>query len=63
MDGENIVNFNHPERAIYLFGGEDRSVPIVQNSKRIKIPTSYCLNMAVASGVILYDRIIKKEII
>lgn len=56
VDGKPLNNFIHPERAIYLFGGEDRTVPEIFASKRISLPTKNCLNMAVTTGIILYDR-------
>lgn len=59
-DGDNIKNFIHPQRCIYLLGGEDRNVPKIK-AKRIKFPTDYCVNMAVASALILYDRKIKQN--
>jgi len=61
VDGNDIKNFVHPERAIYLIGGEDRTLPIIK-SRRVTFPTRYCVNMAVASGLILYDRVIKSKI-
>lgn len=59
IDGNDIKNFVHPERAIYLIGGEDRTLPIIKGVSRVRFPTKYCVNMAVASALILYDRIIK----
>ena len=56
VDGEDIKNFKHPQRAIYIFGGEDRTLPAIKGTKRIKIDTKYCLNMAVTSAVILFSR-------
>ena len=58
-DGEDSKNFIHPQRAIYLLGGEDRNAPQIPNTKRVKFPTSHCIIRAVASGLILYDRKIK----
>lgn len=55
VDGEDIKDFKHPERVIYLFGGEDRTLPEI-GVKRVSIDTDYCLNMATTSAVILYDR-------
>ena len=62
MDGTDVRDFTHPERCIYLLGGEDRSVPELPY-KRVKFPTDYCVNMAVASALILYDRILKLNLI
>ena len=58
VDGQSIKDFNHPERAIYLFGPEDGSLPKI-DCKRIKIETSFCLNLAVATGIVLFDRLNK----
>lgn len=55
MDGTPIRSFSHPERVIYLFGGEDRNVP-EKIENRVKIDTSHCLNMAVAASIIMFDR-------
>jgi len=57
-DGEDIKDFRHPLRAIYLLGGEDRTVPKL-TGKRVRFPTSHPLNMAMAATLISYDRIIK----
>lgn len=54
-----IKIFNHPERTVYLLGKEDGSLPskVIERSWGIiKIPTSYCLNVAVAGSIVLYDR-------
>lgn len=51
--------FTHPERAVYLLGKEDGSLPqdvIDKSFGVIKIPTQYCLNVAVAGSIVLYDR-------
>lgn len=51
--------FAHPERAVYLLGKEDGSLPddVIEKSWGvIKIPTTYCLNVAVAGSIVLYDR-------
>jgi tRNA G18 (ribose-2'-O)-methylase SpoU len=54
-----IGNFIHPQRAVYLLGQEDGSLPdnVIEQSKYvIQISTSYCLNVAVAGSIVLYDR-------
>jgi tRNA G18 (ribose-2'-O)-methylase SpoU len=58
----NLVNFVHPERAIYVLGPEDGSLSAVvkQHCQAIlQIPTNGCLNVAVAGSIILYDRMVK----
>jgi tRNA(Leu) C34 or U34 (ribose-2'-O)-methylase TrmL len=60
---ENLLVFEHPEKAVYLFGPEDGSVP---NSirglchRRIFIPTRHCTNLGAAIYLVLYDRLVKR---
>jgi tRNA(Leu) C34 or U34 (ribose-2'-O)-methylase TrmL len=57
-----IVDYGHPERAVYLLGPEDGSLSpdiLRRCHSRIAIPGSYCLNLAVAGSIVLYDRIAK----
>jgi tRNA(Leu) C34 or U34 (ribose-2'-O)-methylase TrmL len=61
-NAENLLFFEHPEKAIYVFGPEDGSLSkeILQVCHRfVFIPTHYCLNLAAAINVVLYDRRIK----
>lgn len=54
-----LSGFSHPERAIYLLGSEDRGLPgdVLEACRAIvKIPTDYCLNVAVAGSIVLFDR-------
>ena len=55
VDGNNLIGFKHPERAIYVLGGEDRNLPS-QIKNRLKIETSYCLNMATAASIVMFHR-------
>lgn len=58
-----LVTFVHPERALYIFGPEDGSLPSKMMDRckmTIKIPTTYCLNLAAAVNVVLYDRVAKQ---
>lgn len=64
-----LDEYTHPERAIYLLGAEDRGVPVEmieeevnrpsERADLVQIPTSYCLNVAVAGSIVMYDRIAK----
>ena len=54
--------FDHPERAFYIFGGEDRTLgpEIVDRCQEvIYVPTTICMNLAAAVNVVLYDRMAK----
>lgn len=60
----NIVDYGHPEQAVYLLGPEDGSIPqrvLERCHSRIIIPGSHCLNLAVAGSVVLYDRVAKAQ--
>lgn len=54
-----LVNYTHPERAFYIFGAEDATLGTRVLSwcrDAIYIPSNYCLNLAAAVNVVLYDR-------
>lgn len=58
-DAEPLETFDHPERAIYLLGPEDGSLSKAALSvcqKVVKFQSAYCLNVASAGTVLLYDR-------
>lgn len=60
VDGERrLPQFTHPHRAIYMFGGEDRSLPDFPGFPRISIDTHLCLNLGTSVGICLYDRFSK----
>ena len=59
-DGKDIREFKHPDRAVYLIGGEDRNVPKL-DAERLRFPTSHCVNMAMAATLVSYDRILRKS--
>lgn len=58
-DAEDLVWFEHPKRAVYVFGPEDGSLDrgVLSACHRfVRIPTMSCLNLATAVAVVLYDR-------
>jgi len=58
-----IQDFTHPERAFYVFGPEDGSVPkAVQEWCKcvVYIPTWHCMNLAATVNVVLFDRAMKR---
>lgn len=60
---ENLMYFEHPEKAVYVFGPEDGSLPKVARMhchRVIQIPTNHCLNLSMAVGTSLYDRHYKR---
>lgn len=54
----NIKNSTHPETAVYILGAEDYGVPeeIMRGYRKLFIDTPYCLNVAVAGSIVLFDR-------
>ena len=64
-----LKEFQHPQRAIYLLGSEDRGLPqeLLCKYKTVYIPSEkpFSLNVATAGTLVLYDRFIKagREII
>lgn len=60
---ESIINFEHPEDAVYVFGPEDSGIGaryLSQCHRHIYIPTHFCLNLAACVNVVLYDRYAKR---
>lgn len=60
---EDLLEFEHPENAVYVFGPEDGSVD--QGTRRnchrfVKIPTRHCTNLSAAVYIVLYDRLLKQ---
>ena len=61
---KDLKTFCHPERAVYVLGAEDNGIPkeYLKTHQIIQIKGGkYCLNVAVAGSIILYDRINKNE--
>ena len=57
-----LPNYEHPDRAFYIFGPEDGTLgPDILDWCRdtVEIPSEYSLNLAAAVYVVLYDRIAK----
>ena len=58
-----LKDFNHPERAIYLLGAEDHGLTheaFLACHDLIQIEGKFCLNVAVAGSIVMYDRLIKR---
>lgn len=61
-----LPNFTHPERAFYLFGPEDGSLPadvVARCADVVYVPTEHCMNLAATVNVLLYDRMLKRQMI
>jgi tRNA(Leu) C34 or U34 (ribose-2'-O)-methylase TrmL len=60
-----LTQFEHPEKAVYVFGPEDGSVP--QVTRRfchcfVFIPSHFCLNVSAAVNVVLAHRRISRQL-
>lgn len=53
-----LPTFEHPERAVYLLGSEDGGLPqkTLARCHRVVALPGGCLNVAVAGGIVMYDR-------
>jgi len=55
-----LPSFRHPTRAAYVLGPENGSLSpelIERCEFLVKIPTAFCLNVATAGAIIMYDRV------
>ena len=55
----NLPNFRHPKKAIYILGPEkgNLSQDILSSCQfTVKIPTKFCVNLAMAGAIVMYDR-------
>lgn len=61
----NLFEYEHPERAFYIFGAEDATLGnrIIKRCRDvIYIPTNRCMNLAATVNVVLYDRAMKESL-
>lgn len=60
---ELLPYFEHPEKALYVFGPEDGSLPRVTLGlchRFVTIPIRHCVNLAAAVHIVLWDRQLKR---
>ena len=56
-----LPSFRHPPNAAYVFGPERRSLSpamLARCHHVVRIPTRFCINLAVAGAVVMYDRVL-----
>jgi tRNA G18 (ribose-2'-O)-methylase SpoU len=56
-----LPSFRHPRRAAYVLGperGELSPALLARCDAVVKIPTSFCINVATAGAILMYDRMI-----
>lgn len=59
-DAIELPSFRHPPRAAYVLGPERASLSRKMSEKCdyiIKIPTHFCINVATAGAIVMYDRV------
>lgn len=59
-----LPDYYHPERAFYIFGGEDQTLGkrVLDHCRDVvSVPTRYCMNLAACVNVVLYDRNMKRK--
>jgi tRNA(Leu) C34 or U34 (ribose-2'-O)-methylase TrmL len=62
-EATSLPEYQHPERAFYIFGPEDGTLGMAVTSwckDTIYIPTRHCMNLAATVNVVLYDRMVKR---
>lgn len=55
-----LPSFRHPMKAAYVLGPEQGSLsePLLEKCDYvIRIPTSFCVNVAMAGAIVMYDRV------
>jgi len=59
-DAVDLPSFRHPGRAAYVLGAERGSLSPAMLERCdlvVKIPTAFCINVATAGAIVMYDRI------
>lgn len=63
-DAVALPEYQHPDRAIYIFGPEDGTLSqdiIDRADAVVYVPTQGCMNLAATVNVVLYDRLSKSS--
>jgi tRNA G18 (ribose-2'-O)-methylase SpoU len=56
-----LPSFRHPLNAAYVFGPERSSLSpamVARCDHVVKIPTRFCINLAAAGAIVMYDRVL-----
>jgi tRNA G18 (ribose-2'-O)-methylase SpoU len=60
-DAEELPSFRHPRRAAYVLGPERGTLSpemLLRCERVVKIPSSFCVNVATAGAIVMYDRLL-----
>jgi tRNA G18 (ribose-2'-O)-methylase SpoU len=63
-DAVDLPSFTHPERAAYVLGSERGTLSpelLARCSHVVRIPTRFCVNIAVAAAILMYDRMTTRQ--
>jgi tRNA G18 (ribose-2'-O)-methylase SpoU len=58
-EAEELPSFRHPRQAAYVLGPERGSLSpemLARCAFTVKIPTKFCINVATAGAIVMYDR-------
>lgn len=64
-DAVSLPRFLHPPRAAYVLGPEMGSLSpelLARCDATVKIPTRFCVNVAMAGAIVMYDRVMSRSI-
>jgi tRNA G18 (ribose-2'-O)-methylase SpoU len=59
-DAVDLPSFRHPARAAYVMGPERGSLSpevVERCDLMVRIPTAFCINVATAGAIVMYDRV------
>ncbi|HWB46215.1 MAG TPA: RNA methyltransferase [Hyphomicrobiaceae bacterium] len=59
-DAIDLPSFHHPQRAAYVLGPEQGALSaalLARCDYIVRIPSSFCVNVATAGAIVMYDRI------
>ena len=62
-DAADLPTFKHPPQAAYVLGPERGSLSpemLARCQHVVKIPTAFCINVAVAGAIVMYDRLLSR---
>ncbi|MBF0392439.1 MAG: RNA methyltransferase [Alphaproteobacteria bacterium] len=63
-DSVELPSFHHPATAAYVLGRERGSLTpemLARCDHVVRIPTRFCVNLAVAGALVLYDRVLSRS--
>ena len=63
-DAVELPQFRHPARAAYVLGPELGSLSpelLTRCDVTVRIPTRFCVNVAMAGAIVMYDRVISRR--